>query len=73
MLPTTNSFDLVVMADGLHMKQFVGVFSINTLPTTLYTKNVMFITNTDTNNLPGKHWIAVMIRDGIGYCFDPLG
>jgi hypothetical protein len=32
-----------------------------------------FIVNTDTSNLRGIHWIAINIRDGRSYYFDPAG
>lgn len=43
------------------------------LPKQMLRKNAMFILNTDTSNLPGQHWIAVIVRDNVAYCFDPLG
>lgn len=51
---------------------FDGVFPINNLPITPK-KSYILIANTDPDNLAGKHWIAVIIRNGEGYVFDPLG
>lgn len=51
---------------------FEGVFARDVLPERKK-KNRIFIMNTDTSNLPGKHWVAVIVRNNVGYCFDPLG
>lgn len=51
---------------------FIGVYSMDKLPKK-FKPNCMFIVNTDTSNLAGTHWIAVKVRDSIGYVFDPLG
>jgi hypothetical protein len=73
MLSRTTAEDLIKMASDLRMDWFQGVYSMDTLPDTIEKRNTLFITNTDSSNLPGTHWIAVVIRDGRGYCFDPLG
>lgn len=52
---------------------FLGVFALNQLPVCADNQDALFIINTDTSNLPGTHWIAVMGRRDEGYCFDPLG
>ena len=52
---------------------FEGVFARDKLPMKKKKRNRLFIMNTDTSNLPGTHWIAVCVRNGTGYCFDPLG
>lgn len=51
---------------------FKGIYALDKLPARGY-KNVMFIANTDTSNLPGEHWIAIVVRNNQPYCFDPLG
>lgn len=51
---------------------FNGVYSVDTLPKSSK-KNLIFIANIDSSNLPGSHWIGVIIRQGIGYVFDPFG
>ena len=53
------------------IKNFIGVFPLDQLPASLpYNSN--FIVNTDTANLPGKHWIAVSYDSyGIASAFDP--
>lgn len=70
--PATSK-DLLDCGQKLLNSTFKGVFSIDTLPKVNWNKNIMFIVNTDSSNLPGMHWIAVIIRDRIGYIFDPLG
>lgn len=51
---------------------FDGVYARDTLPTGKK-RNAMLVMNTDTSNLPGQHWVAVIIRRKVGYCFDSLG
>lgn len=56
------------------IKDFMGVFPLDKLPKHLHEPPARFIINTDTHNLPGKHWIAVSYENkGIVYAFDPLG
>lgn len=55
------------------LPNFDGVYPINQLPITYKRKYVMII-NTDPDNLPGKHWIAVIVRyNREAFVFDPLG
>ena len=58
---------------NIKRNRFIGVFPINLLPST--TKRPCgFIVNTDSSNLPGQHWIAVVLtRDGRGEVFDSFG
>lgn len=51
---------------------FKGVYALDQLPSKI-TDDVLMIVNTDSSNLPGTHWIAIISRNKIGYCFDPLG
>ncbi|MCP4460778.1 MAG: hypothetical protein GY816_22565 [Cytophagales bacterium] len=51
---------------------FLGVFArdeVKNIPN----RQCCFIANTDTSNLPGKHWIAVKIINNTAYYFDPFG
>lgn len=50
---------------------FDGVFAKNQLPAGSR-PNRAFILNTDTSNLPGSHWIAVVVNENKAYIFDPL-
>ena len=68
--------ELIKSANQLGIKNFIGVFPLNKLPSSLtcYPKPFNFIVNTDTSNLPGRHWIAVSwSQHGIVRAFDPLG
>lgn len=65
--------DLIQVGHSILPRSFHGACALNNLPTKISTKEFMCIVNTDPDNLPGKHWIAVIIRDGTGFCFDPLG
>ena len=67
-----DSVQLSTLSKLILGSHFEGVFAKNNLPPGRH-PNRMFILNTDTANLPGRHWIAVFIRDNIGYVFDPLG
>jgi hypothetical protein len=56
-----------------HVPHFVGVYPLNKLPSALRPP-ANLIVNTDTNNLPGEHWLAVSYQTGgIVYAFDPFG
>lgn len=69
------SNEIVKIARKLKIKNFIGVFPLNQLPPpSSYRRPFCFIVNTDTANLPGKHWIAVSFaKNGIVRAFDPLG
>jgi len=68
----TTSDELQKLANKILDETFQGVFPLDLLPRKKST-NTMFIINTDTSNLPGSHWIAVVVRNNEAYCFDPLG
>lgn len=52
---------------------FLGVFSINQLPTKLPQLPILFIINTNTSNLPGQHWKAIYVsKSREGEVFDSL-
>lgn len=55
---------------------FCGIYSVDNLPLRIYKSSLPagYILNTDTANLPGKHWIAVTIlTNGRGEVFDSFG
>jgi hypothetical protein len=57
-----------------HVPGFMGVFPLDRLPSHIGPPPKSFITNTDTSNLPGEHWLAVSYENGgIVRAFDPLG
>ena len=51
---------------------FQGVFSLDTMPAMPRLKTYGFIVNTQTQNLPGQHWIAVRVFHDQAWIFDPL-
>ena len=58
------------ITDKCHCSNFIGVFSIDTLPpVSSLQENSKFIVNDQPHTLPGGHWLAVY-GDSI---FDPLG
>ena len=57
-----------------YVRGFIGVFALDRIPKHVGKPPKSFIVNTDTHQLPGRHWIAVSYeRGGIVYAFDPLG
>ena len=54
-------------------KAFIGVFAIDELPKSIPHLPVMLVVNTDSKNLPGKHWNVVFISPKRhGEVFDSL-
>ena len=51
------------------LPDFNGVFSIDTLPE----HPRLLVCNTDPSNEPGRHWVAICVRDGRGEFFDSFG
>ena len=73
---TTTTTSLKLFAKKLFPEEsFLGVFASDTLPnrTAEILKNKSLIINTDTHNLPGTHWVAILSRDNEAYFFDPFG
>lgn len=68
-----RQLERILKTDKCTRSKFIGIFSIDTLPKKIKYPSC-FIFNTDPQNLPGEHWIAVDI-DKHGECvfFDPLG
>lgn len=55
-------------------RHFLGVFSRDSLPKKVDNYPCTLIINTDTKNLPGKHWIAIYISSfKEGEFFDSFG
>ena len=53
---------------------YLGTFAINKIPTPPPHKNVSFIVNLQSDNLPGNHWVAVRrLANGRGEYFDSFG
>ena len=52
---------------------FGGIYPIDMLPPRIPRRPIFIIINTDTKNLPGKHWKAVYIKeDNAAEVFDSL-
>ena len=51
------------------LPDFDGVFSIDTLPE----HPRLLVCNTDPSNEPGRHWVAMCVRDDRGEFFDSFG
>lgn len=63
---------LLQMGKQILPSSFKGVFPKDALPKAKR-RQQMFILNTDTANLQGTHWVAVIVRNGEGYYFDSFG
>lgn len=72
---TTSSITLSQIANKLFTEEeFLGVFASDTLPKGVGPyHNMRLIVNTDTKNLMGTHWIAILSREDEAYYFDPFG
>jgi hypothetical protein len=55
-----------------HDPGYLGAFPLDQLPHHGGGGGCCFIVNTHPTNLPGQHWIAVRIRHGAAWIFDPL-
>lgn len=56
-----------------HGSHFLGVYAIDQLPKLKTNGACCFIINTDPSYLPGKHWLAVFVKNREGECFDSYG
>ena len=60
-------------ADRETLLAFYGICSIDNLPEFVHARPFLMIVNTHTHNLPGEHWIAVLIDENRkGEIFDSL-
>ena len=50
-------------------RDFDGVFSVHTLPD----RPRLLVCNTDPSYRPGRHWVAICMKDGRGEYFDSFG
>lgn len=71
----TTTTELNTLAEKLFLpSEFLGVFASDTLPKTSGPfHNTALIINTDTQNLPGMHWVAIHTRIDEAYYFDSFG
>jgi len=51
------------------VKDFVGVFSADTLPS----KPHLLVVNIDDSHKPGRHWVCAWVKNGYGEYFDSFG
>ena len=60
-------------ADRETLLAFYGVCAIDDLPEFIHARPFLMIVNTHTKNLPGEHWIAILIDENKnGEVFDSL-
>ena len=73
---TTTGKELSQLANQFFNDDFRGVFASNELPNNINCAHRQtLIINTDTNNLPGTHWVALIIYPRASYAeyFDSFG
>lgn len=60
-------------ADRKTLTAFYGVCAMDDLPEFIHTRPFLMIVNTHTQNLPGEHWIAILVdANRNGEVFDSL-
>ena len=60
-------------ADRRTLNAFYGVYAIDNLPEFIHTRPFLMVVNTHTQNLPGEHWIAILVdANKNGELFDSL-
>ena len=72
----TDSKQLHTHGRRLLGKKFVGVFARDTFPFSSLKPGDMGIINTDTNNMPGEHWVAVargVVEPKLIFVYDSFG
>lgn len=53
---------------------YIGTYSIDTIPSMKTHPPFHFIVNNQTKNLPGQHWIAVSVyKNNTAYIYDSYG
>lgn len=66
--------DGILRRDRYTKAYFRGVFSRNTLPQRQPSGRRAYVCNTDRDDAPGEHWVAMYIDSGDnGFYFDPYG
>lgn len=71
---TTTTHELWERGRKIMGSDFVGVFPLDKLPQlSTLTAGKALIVNTDSSNLPGRHWIAVYVKPHVLEVFDPFG
>lgn len=64
----------IIKKDPICSRFFLGVFSRDQLPKKLYNFPCSFIVNTDNQNEPGEHWLAIYYDEKQhATFFDPYG
>ena len=59
--------------DCLLNRHFVGVFPSDKLPKKSPKGPSAYIVNTDPHDKPGKHWLAIWVKDGVCEIMDSYG
>lgn len=65
-----NSEELRQIGESLLPSSFLGVFARDEIP--ILPSNCGFIVNTQDRNMPGLHWIAVVVRNRKCYVYCSL-
>lgn len=68
-----NTLELNILGRA-NIKNFLGVFAADQKPSIKSRPPFNFISNTQTKNLPGQHWVGVSVDwTRSAHIFDPLG
>lgn len=70
-----NTFELyqLAMSDDILSRVFAGVFAADQLPMKINKKHKGFISNLDTSDKRGSHWVAMYFDNKKCYYFDSYG
>ena len=70
---STRDLEDMMRQDPVTSSCFLGVFASNELPSKIPSYPSGLIANTDPNNKPGQHWVAMFLEEGKEEFFDSYG
>ena len=68
----TNQISNILSSDCNLATLFSGVYACDRLPVNCE-QPAALVSNTDSHDKPGTHWVVIFIRDGVGEYFDSFG
>ena len=70
---STRDLEDMIMQDPVAYSCFLDVFASNELPSKILSYPSGLIDNTDPNNKPGQHWVAMFLEEDKEELFDSYG
>ena len=70
---STRDLEDMMRQDPVASSCFLGVFASNELPSKIPSYPSGLIANTDPNNKPGQHWVAMFLEESKEEFFDSYG